>query len=46
MIHNTAIIDSKAKIHNDVRVGPYSIIGANVEIEENTEIQSLSLIHI
>ena len=40
MIHNTAIIDSKAKIHNDVRVGPYSIIGANVEIEENTEIQS------
>ena len=40
MIHNTAIIDSKAKIHNDVSVGPYSIIGANVEIEENTEIQS------
>ena len=40
MIHNTAIIDPKAKIHNDVRVGPYSIIGANVEIEENTEIQS------
>ena len=40
MIHNTAIIDSKAKIHNDVRVGPFSVIGANVEIEENTEIQS------
>ena len=40
MIHNTAIIDPKAKIHNNVRVGPYSIIGANVEIEENTEIQS------
>ena len=40
MIHNTAIIDPKAKIHNNVRVGPYSIIGENVEIEENTEIQS------
>ncbi len=40
MIHNTAIIDSKAKIHKDVKVGPYSVIGANVEIEENTEIQS------
>ena len=40
MIHNTAIIDSKAKIHKNVKVGPYSVIGANVEIEENTEIQS------
>mgnify|MGYP001379526268 FL=1 len=40
MIHNTAIIDPKAKIHKNVRVGPYSIIGANVEIEENTEVQS------
>ena len=40
MIHNTAIIDPKARIHKNVNVGPYSIIGANVEIEENTEIQS------
>ena len=40
MIHNTAIIDSQAKIHKNVKVGPYSVIGANVEIEENTEIQS------
>ena len=40
MIHNTAIINPKAKIHKSVRVGPYSIIGANVEIEENTEVQS------
>ncbi len=40
MIHQTAIIDPKAKIHSNVKVGPYSIIGANVEIEENTEIQS------
>ena len=40
MIHNTAIIDTQAKIHKNVKVGPYSVIGANVEIEENTEIQS------
>ena len=40
MIHNTAIIDSKARIHKNVKIGPYSVIGANVVIEENTEIQS------
>ena len=40
MIHKTAIIDSKAKLHSNVKVGPYSVIGANVEIDENTEVQS------
>ncbi len=40
MIHQTAIIDSKAKLHKNVKVGPYSVIGANVEIDENTEVQS------
>ena len=40
MIHQTAIIDSKAKLDSSVKVGPYSFIGANVEIEENTEVQS------
>ena len=40
MIHQTAIIDSKAKLHKNVKVGPYSVIGANVEIYENTEVQS------
>ncbi len=40
MIHQTALIDPKAKIHSSVKVGPYSVIGANVEINENTEIQS------
>ena len=40
MIHQTAIIDSKAKLHRNVKVGPYSVIGANVEIDENTEVQS------
>ena len=40
MIHSTAIIDSKAKISENVHIGPYCIIGPNVEINENTEIQS------
>ena len=40
MIHKTAIIDTKAKISSNVKIGAYSIIGPNVEIEENTEIQS------
>jgi UDP-N-acetylglucosamine acyltransferase len=40
MIHSTAIIDSKAKISENVHIGPYCVIGPNVEINENTEIQS------
>ena len=36
MIHHTALIDPKAKLHSNVKVGPYSVIGAYVEIEENT----------
>jgi len=40
MIHKTALIDPKAKIANDVKIGPYSIIGPDVEINEGTEIQS------
>ncbi|TNE98228.1 MAG: acyl-ACP--UDP-N-acetylglucosamine O-acyltransferase [Deltaproteobacteria bacterium] len=31
-IHPTAIVDSKAKIADDVIIGPFSIIGPNVEI--------------
>ena len=40
MIHKTAIIDSKANISENVKIGPYSIIGPNVEIGEGTIIQS------
>ena len=40
MIHRTAIIDNKAKISKNVQIGPYSIIGPQVEIEENTIIHS------
>ena len=40
MIHNTAIIDRRAKISSNVNIGPYCIIGPDVEIEENTIIHS------
>ena len=40
MIHKTAIVDPKAKISSSVNVGPYSIIGPNVEIGEDTDINS------
>lgn len=36
MIHATSIIEKGAKIHPSVTVGPYSIIGAQVEIAEDT----------
>ena len=40
MIHNTAIIDPKAKISSNVSIGAFTVIGPNVEIGENTIIQS------
>ena len=40
MIHKTAIIDSNSNISENVKIGPYSIIGPNVEIGEGTIIQS------
>ena len=39
MIHPTAIIDPAAKIGQDVHIGPYSIIGADVEIGDGTWVQ-------
>jgi len=40
MIHETAIINPKAKIGKNVAIGPYSVIGPNVEIGDNNIIQS------
>ncbi len=36
MIDKRAVIDSSAKIASDVTIGPYSVIGANVEIDAGT----------
>ena len=40
MIHKTANIDPKAKISSNVEIGPYSVIGPDVVIEEYTKIHS------
>ena len=40
MIHPTAIIDSKANIHDSVEVGPYCIIEGDVTIKKNTKLAS------
>jgi len=36
MIHATAIIDPEARLDDSVEVGPYSVIGAGVEIGQGT----------
>ena len=43
MIHKSAIIDPKAKISSNVKIGPYSIIGPNVEIEEEQKYNLMSV---
>ncbi len=40
MIHKTAIIHDKAKIPENIEIGPYCVIGPNVEIGENVIIHS------
>ena len=40
MIHKTAIIDSKAKISDNVNIGPFCIIGPEVEIGTNSILHS------
>lgn len=44
-IHPTAIIDSRAKIHASVEIGPYTIVEENVRIEEATSISSNARIY-
>ncbi len=40
MIHPTAIVDKNSKISENVEIGPYCIIGPNVEIESKTKLHS------
>lgn len=43
-IHPTAIVDPGARLHGSVKVGPYAVIGAEVEISEETEIGSHAVV--
>ena len=44
MIHNSSIIDRKAKIGKNVKIGPFCYIGPKVQIGDNVEL--ISNIHI
>ena len=44
MIHNSSVIDKKAKIGKNVKVGPFCYIGPQVQISEGVEL--ISNIHI
>ena len=44
MIHNSNIIDKKAKIGKNVKIGPFCYIGPEVQINDNVEL--ISNIHI
>lgn len=45
MIHPTAVIDSAAHVHSTCSIGPYSVVGANVELGEHCELMSHVVIH-
>ena len=40
MIDKTALVDKNAKVHSSVKIGPYTVIGPNVEIDEGVVIYS------
>ena len=44
MIHNSSIIDRKAKIGKNVKIGPFCYIGPKVQIGDNVEL--ISNVHI
>ena len=44
MIHKSSVVDSKAKIPNNVKIGPFCYVGPNVVLNENTEL--VSNVHI
>jgi UDP-N-acetylglucosamine acyltransferase len=44
MIHKTAVIDLKAKISKNVKIGPFCYVGSDVILDENVEL--ISNVHI
>ena len=40
MIHPTAIVDKNSKVSKNVEIGPYCIIGSDVEIGPNSKLHS------
>ena len=44
MIHKSSVIDSKAVIGKDVKIGPFSFVGPNVELKDGVVL--ISNVHI
>ncbi len=44
MIHKSSIIDKKAKLSNNIKIGPFCYIGPNVELADDVEL--ISNVHI
>lgn len=44
IIHKSSVIDEKAKIAKNVKIGPFCFVGPNVKLEENVEL--ISNVHI
>jgi len=44
MIHKTSVIDNKAKIHKDVKIGPFCYVGPDVKLLDKVEL--ISNVHI
>ncbi len=40
MIHERAIVSDRARLHEEVSIGPYSIVGPDVEIGPGTRVES------
>ena len=44
MIHNSSVIDKRAKIGKDVKIGPFCYVGQDVQLNEGVEL--ISNVHI
>ena len=44
MIHQSSVVDTKALISNNVKIGPFCYIGPGVKLNENVEL--ISNVHL
>ena len=44
MIHSSSVIDKRAKISNNVKIGPFCYVGPDVELSQ--EVELISNVHI
>ena len=44
LIHQTAVIDSRAELDSSVSVGPYAVIGAGVRIDADTRVEAHAVV--